>query len=83
MLFRMKQRISVCFLLEGGADGIVAGGRIGGAYGDLAGHATGFAVVVGTVLHVAADALNVIATLLVVHFIYHPYDFRGLAALLL
>lgn len=61
--------------LEGGTGGIIAGGGVGGAYGDLTGGATGLSVVIGAVLHVAAYTLDVITALLVVHFIYHPYIF--------
>ena len=45
----------------------MAGGSVGGAYGDFTGGATGFPVVVSAVLYVTGDALDVIATLLVVH----------------
>ena len=70
-----KQRsaqLHIAVRLEGGAGGIPRGGGVGGTYGDLAGSATGLAVVIGAVLHVTADALDMIATLLVVHFNYHP-----------
>ena len=45
----------------------MAGGCVGGAHGDLTGGATGLSVVVRAVLDVTGDALDVIATLLVVH----------------
>ena len=45
----------------------MAGGCVGGAHGDLTGGATGLSVVVSAVLDVTGDALDVIATLLVVH----------------
>ena len=54
--------------LEGGTGGIARGGGVGGSHGDLTGGATGLPVVVGTVLHVTAYALDVITALLVVHF---------------
>ena len=56
MLFRMKQRISVCFLLEGSADGICAGGSIAGADVDLFSGAGVGAIVVYAVGYVAANA---------------------------
>ena len=61
--------------LEGSAGGIVAGRGVGGTYGDLAGSATGFTVMIGTVLYITANTFDVITALLVVHFIYHPYIF--------
>ena len=56
MLFRMKQRISVCFLLEGSADGICARGSIAGADVDLFSGAGVGAIVVYAVGYVAANA---------------------------
>ena len=61
--------------LEGSAGGVVAGRGVGGAYGDFCGGTTSLAVMVGTVLHVAAYTLDVITALLVVHILYHPYFF--------
>ena len=69
---RRSALLHVLVGLEGGAGGIVAGGCVGGTYGNLTGGATGFSIVVGTVLDITAYALDVIATLLVVHFIHHP-----------
>ena len=46
--------------LEGGADGIVRGGCVGGAYGDLLGGTMGLAVMIGAILHVTAYALDVV-----------------------
>ena len=69
--------------LEGCTSGVTAGGCVGGAYGDLTGGATGLAVMICAVLYVAADALDVITALLVVHKSIPSFDFRGLAALLL
>ena len=45
----------------------MTGGGVGGTNRDLTGGATGLPVVVSTVLYVTGDALDVIATLLVVH----------------
>ena len=46
----------------------MAGGGIGGTNRDLTGGATGLPVVVGAILYVANDALDMGAALLVVHF---------------
>ena len=46
----------------------MTGGGVGGTNRDLTGGATGLPVVVGTILYVAYNALDVSATLLVVHF---------------
>lgn len=56
MLFRMKQRISGCFLLEGSADGICAGGSVAGADVDLFSGASVGAVVIYAVGYVARNA---------------------------
>ena len=62
----------------------MAGGSVGGAYGDFTGGATGFPVVVSAVLYVTGDALDVIATLLVVHQSVPSFVFlRHVAASLL
>ncbi len=53
--------------LERSASGIAAGGRVGGTYGDLFGGTTGFSIVVNTVLHITANAFDVVATGLVAH----------------
>ena len=45
----------------------MAGGGIGGTNRDLTGGATGLPVVVGAILYVANDALDMGAALLVVH----------------
>ena len=48
--------------LKGSADGVVGGGCVGGAYGDLLGGTMRFAVVIGAIFYVAADTLDVIAS---------------------
>ena len=54
--------------LEGSASGVARGGCVGRTYGDLTGGATRLAVVINTVLDVTANALDVIAAFLIVHF---------------
>ena len=54
-LFRQKQ--SVCFLLEGCADGVRAGGRVAGTDVDLFRGAGACAVVISAVGHVAGNAV--------------------------
>ena len=46
--------------LEGSADGVVGGGCVGGAYGDLLGRTMGLTIMIGAVFHIAAYALDVI-----------------------
>ncbi len=54
--------------LEGCTSGITAAGCISGSHGDLLSGAAGFTVVMNTVLHIAANTLDVItATFLVTH----------------
>ena len=53
----MKQRISVCFLLEGSADGICAGGSIAGADVDLFSRTGAGAVVIRAVGYIAGNAV--------------------------
>lgn len=52
----MKQRISVCFLLEGSADGICAGGSIAGADVDLFSGAGVGAIMIYAVGYITANA---------------------------
>lgn len=52
----MKQRISVCFLLEGSADGICAGGSIAGADVDLFSSAGVGAIMIYAVGYITANA---------------------------
>ena len=65
--FCREALLHVLTRLEGGTGRIVAGGRVGGAYGDLSGGTTGLAVVIGAILHVTGNTLDVITALLVVH----------------
>lgn len=52
----MKQRISVCFLLEGSADGICAGGSIAGTDVDLFSGAGVGAIMIYAVGYITANA---------------------------
>ena len=47
---------------------------------DLPGGATGLAVMVGAVLHVANNALDMLTALLIVHFTYRPFGIPHLRA---
>ena len=66
--------------LEGGAGGVMGGGGVGGTYGDLPCGATGLTVVVGAVLDVADNALDMLTALLIVHFTYRPFGIPHLCA---
>ena len=47
----------------------MAGGSVGGTYRDLTGGTTGFPIVIGAVLYVAYNTLDMGATFLIVHFL--------------
>lgn len=63
MLFRLKQRISGCFLLEGSADGICAGGSVAGADINFFSGASVGTVVIYAVGYVARNAFIAFAGL--------------------
>ena len=69
---------------ECGADGLGAVLCRGGAYGDLVGGAIMHAVVIGAVLHTAADSVDMLGNLVkgyFVHFKFLPFlDLRLLSA---
>ena len=66
--------------LKGGACRIVAGGGVGGAYGDLTGAATRLTIMIYAVLYVTANTLDVITALLVVHSFVPSFGFCGMTA---